>query len=265
MSLVPPVSTPRVVQANRRAGPRLRPDDLPWLERTRLRNGSPVSLIDLSLRGAFFEVGARLIPGDLTEFEFVGDDGPALAAGRILRSEVVEVRSDGVRYRGACAFAGPLPWARRLAPPLIPDGHPVIHGDDRFQPWWGVSETRLVFRHGRRLAGFTRGFQGSEGMVDLWPSRTASDREKQSVPLALLRALYVVRDFDAAGWPMTPDLSAAKTFQQVEVVFRNNERILGGITRFQKDDVGFWLLPLNQADTIRLFAVSSAVAEIRVF
>jgi hypothetical protein len=64
---------------------------------------------------------------------------------------------------------------------------------------------------------------------------------------------------------MTPDLSAAKTFQQVEVVFRNNERILGGITRFQKDDLGFWLLPLNQADTIRVFAVSSAVAEIRVF
>lgn len=265
MPLIQPVSTPRVVQANRRAVPRLRADDLPWLERARLRNGSPVSLIDLSLGGAFFEVAAHLRPGDLTEFEFVGDDGRAVAAGRILRSEVVQIHSDGVRYRGACAFAGPLPWSRRLAPLPVPDREPVIHGNDRFQPWWGCSETRLVFRHGPRLAGFTRGFQGTEGMLDLWPSRTASAREKQVVPLALLRALYVVRDFDAAGWPLTPNPRDAKAFQQVEVVFRNNERICGGITRFQKDDIGFWLLPLNPRDAVRVFAVSSAVAEIHVF
>lgn len=265
MLLAQPISTPRVVQANRRAAPRLRGDNLPWLERARLRNGSPLSLIDLSLRGAFFEVASRLRPGDLTEFEFVGEDGRAVTSGRILRSEVAEVRSDGLLYRGACAFAGPLPWTRRLVLPPVPGHEPVIRGDDSFQPWSGCSETRLVLRHGPRLAGFTRGFQGSEGIVDLWPSRTASAHEKQAVPVALLRALYVVRDFDAIGSPLTLDPHDAEALQQVEVVFRNNERICGGIARFQKDDGGFWLLPLNQREGIRMFAVSSAVAEIRVF
>jgi hypothetical protein len=264
VALVQPDSSPRIVQANRRAGPRLRADDLPWLERARLRNGSPVSLIDLSLGGAFFEVGARLLPGDLTEFEFVGDEGRAVTAGRILRSEVVQIRSDGVLYRGACAFDDPLPWTRRLALPPAADREPVIQADDRFQPWWGTSETRLIFRHGRRLAGFTRGFQGSEAFVDLWASRTASAGEKQSVPLPLLRAVYVVRDFDDAG-PVAPDRSAAKALQQVDVVFRNNERLSGGIPRFQRDDIGFWVLPVDEADAVRVFAVSSAVAEIRVF
>ena len=265
MALIPPNSTPRVVQANRRARPRLRADDLPWLERARIKNGSPVSLIDLSVGGAFFEVASRLMPGDLREFEFVGDEGRAVTAGRILRSEVVQVSSEGVVYRGACAFDDPLPWTRRLALPPASDREPVIQGDEAFQPWWGCSETRLVFRHGRRLGGYTRGFQGSEGFVDLWASRTASGGDKQTVPLPLLRALYVVRDFDAAGWPMSPDPRAAKALQQVEVVFRNNERLSGGITRFQRDEIGFWILPLDSHEAVRVFAVASAVAEIRVF
>jgi len=264
VALVQP-GTPRVVQANRRAVPRVRAGDLPWLERARLLNGSPLSLIDLSLGGAFFEVAARLMPGDLTEFEFVGDERRAVTAGRILRSEVVQVRSDGVLYRGACAFDDPLPWTRRLALPSSREPEPVIQGDERFQPWWGSSEARLVFRHGRRLTGFTRGFQGSEGIVDLWTSPNAAGGEKQSVPIPLLRALYVLRDFDAAGCPMAPDPRAAKALEQVEVVFRNNERISGGITRFQRDEIGFWILPLDPQEGVRVFAVSAAVAEIRVF
>jgi len=245
--------------------PRLRAGDLSWLERARLRNGSPLSLIDLSIGGAFFEVNSRLTPGDSTEFEFVGRDGRAVTAGRILRSEIVEVRSDGVWYRGACAFDDPLPWTHRLANPEGSDREPVIQADEQFQPWWGASEARLVFRHGRRLGGFTRGFQGSEGVVDLWGSRTAAADNKQSVPLPLLRAVYILRDFDANGRPMTPDPRAARALQQVDVVFRNNDRITGGIARFEKAEAGFWLLPLDPHEAVRVFAVSAGVAEIRVF
>jgi hypothetical protein len=245
--------------------PRLRADDLRWLERARLRNGSPISLIDLSLRGAFFEVASRLRPGDLTELELVGDSHRTVTAGRIIRSEIAAVRTDGIVYRGACAFDGPLPWTQRLAPAPTLDREPVIHRDVSFRPWSGCSETRLVFRHGPRLAGFTRGFQGFQGTIDLWPSLTAPAREKQVVPLALLRALYIVRDFDDAGVPLTIDPHDAETLQQVEVVFSNNERVAGGITGFQKGDLGFWVLPVHQQDGIRVFAVSSSVSEIRVF
>ncbi|HEX3704269.1 MAG TPA: hypothetical protein VHU82_13135 [Vicinamibacterales bacterium] len=245
--------------------PRLRADDLHWLERARLKNGSPVSLIDLSLRGAFFEVASRLRPGDLTELELVGDDRRAITVGRIIRAEIAAVRTDGIVYRGACMFDGPLPWTRRLAPAPMVGREPVIHRDVSFRPWAGCSEARLVFRHGPRLSGFTRGFQGSQGTIDLWPSCTAGAGEKQVVPLALLRSLVIIRDFDEAGAPLTLDPHDAETRQQVEVVFSNNDRVSGGITGFQKGDLGFWVLPVNQQEGIRVFAVSSSVSEIRVF
>jgi hypothetical protein len=265
VTLAQPACMPRIVPVNRRTEPRVRADDLHWLERARLTDGSPVSLIDLSLRGAYFEVASRLRPGDMTELELVGDQGRAVTAGRIVRSEIAQVRSDGIRYRGACVFAGPLPWTRRLTIAETGDREAVVlHGAERFQPWFGCSEIRLGFRHGRRLAGFTRAFEGSAEVIDVWPSPTASAREKQVVPLALLRTVHVVRDVHPGEAALRLD-SGDEALQQVEVVFRNNERICGGIAQFQKDRLGFWLVPVNQADAMRVFAISAAVAEIRVF
>jgi len=215
------VSTPRIVRANRRAFPRVRANDLPWLAHARLSQGPAVSLIDLSIRGASFEVTARLMPGGRTQLELVGDGGRAVASGWIVRSEVSEIRPDTVRYRGACTFSAPLPWNPQLRAQDTSEGEPLTCRSDAYAPWSGWSETLLIFRHSQRLAGFTRGFHGSEATIDLWPSRTAS--------------------------------------------FRNNDRLCGTMPAFDRRRSGFWVLPLGDRDPVRVFAVSSAVAEIRLF
>jgi hypothetical protein len=265
MVFVEAVNTPRIVRGNRRAFPRMRADDLSWLGHARLSKGPTVLLIDLSVHGASFEVASRLMPGDRTQLELVVDGGRAVAPGWIVRSEVAEILPGTVRYRGACAFSVPLPWNRQLRAREADDSTPVICRSEPYDPWRGWSETLLVFRHGQRLAGFTRGFQGSEAMIDLWPSPTASAHGKRVVPLALLRALCFIRDIDDDGTPCLADRRDASPFQQVEVVFQNNARLCGTMPAFEPTLSGFWLLPLGHRDPVRVFAVSSAVTEIRLF
>ena len=193
-------STPTLVRRNRRAHPRLVADQLRWLERVRLTQGPSVSLIDLSVHGAFFEVDCRLRPGDATNLELVAADERTVVNGHILRTEIIGLSADVIRYRGACAFDRPLPWSRRLsasAPALAP---PVLQPAD-YQPWSGWSEIRLTFRYSRLLRGYTRGFHASASALNLWPSHAAVDRERQTVPLSLLRSVVFVRDLDDDGRP----------------------------------------------------------------
>ena len=103
-------SAPILIRRNRRAYPRLAADQLRWLKRVRLRYGPPVSLIDLSVHGAFFEVDYRLRPGEETNLELVAADERAAVTVHIVRTEVSGLRADVVRYRGACEFDRPLPW-----------------------------------------------------------------------------------------------------------------------------------------------------------
>jgi len=258
-------SGPRLVRANRRAVPRVRASELHWLERVRHADHGAVSLIDLSAGGALFEVGARLDPGDVASLEFLAQGDRTVAAGRIVRSEIAGIGPDAVRYRGACEFVRPLAWARRLAPADAVQQAPTVVRGYALRGWWGGwSEATLVFRHGRRLTGFVRGFDPSAATVDVWPSRTASSREKQVVPLALLRAIHFVRDLDddgrtAAAAPDVADLS------QVEVAFRNNEIVRGALAGYDPDEQGFWILSGDHTPARRIFALAAAVAEIRVF
>src|SRR5882762_7938879 len=110
-------SRPTLVRRNRRAYPRLPADQLGWLKRVRLAYGPAVSLIDLSVQGAFFEVDFRLRLGDPTAFELVAADERAVVTGHIVRTEISGLSADVVRYRGACEFERPLPWGRRLSAP----------------------------------------------------------------------------------------------------------------------------------------------------
>jgi hypothetical protein len=265
MPLNQAVSTPRIVRANRRAFPRVRAEDLPWLARVRFLKGSAVSLLDLSVRGASFEVTSRLCLGDRTQLELQVDGSRTVASGWIVRSEVAEILPDAVRYRGACMFTAPLPWNRQLRGQETCGDTSLMCRSEPYEPWTGWSETMLVFRHGQRLSGFTRGFQGSEAMIVLWPSPTASAHAKQVVPLSILRAVCFTRDIDDNGTPRSHHRRDASPFQRVEVVFQNNARLYGTMPAFETTRSGFWLLPLGHRDPVRVFALSSAVTEIQLF
>jgi len=250
-----------IVRRNRRAYPRLAADQLGWLKGVHLTHGPAVSLIDLSVQGAFFEVDFRLRLGDPTAFELVAADERAVVTGHIVRTEISGLSADVVRYRGACEFERPLPWGRRLSAPEPPHDPPVIQPTD-YQPWCGWSEVRLMFRHGNRLHGFARGFHPSESALNLWPSCAASDRDRQTVPLSLLRTVVFVRDLDDEGRSLPGQHPDTRSLHAVEVTFRNNDFVRGATPGYDPGQIGFWILPSHHHQQPRVFAVSSAVREI---
>jgi hypothetical protein len=256
-------SGPILVRRNRRAYPRLAADQLQWLTRVRLKHGPAVALIDLSMRGAFFEVDYRLRLGDEANLELVAADEQADVTGHIVRTEVIGLSADGMRYRGACEFERPLPWRSRLSPPGPPLEPPVIQPTD-YQPWCGWSEVRLLFRHGRRLQGYARGFHPSEPAMNVWPSCAASDRGRETVPLSLLRTIVFVGDLDEDGRPQPSQHHDAESLTPVEVTFRNNDVVRGVTPGYDPGQVGFWVLPSHPLEQGRVFAVSSTVREICV-
>jgi hypothetical protein len=254
-------SKPIVVRRNRRAYPRLSADQLQWLKRAHLAGGPAVSLIDLSVYGAFFEVDYRLRSGDSTNLELVAEDERKTVVGHILRTEVCGLSADGVRYRSACEFERPLPWERRLsaaAPPV--EAAPIQPVD--YQPWCGWSEVRLIFRHGHRLQGYGRGFHPSEPVLNLWPSRVASDRERQTVPMSLIRTVVFVRDLDDDGRTLESQRPDTRSLHPVEVAFKNGEVVRGATPGYDPEQAGFWILPTDAGEPVRVFAVRSAVREI---
>jgi hypothetical protein len=254
-------STPILVRRNRRAYPRLAADQLGWLKRVRLTSGPAVSLIDLSVYGAYFEVDCRLQRGELTNLELVAEDERETVAGHIIRAEICSLSADAVRYRGALEFERPLPWGQRLSASAPPLEAPFIQPTD-YQPWHGWSEVRVMFRHGRRLQGYARGFHPSESVVNLWPSPAASDRERQTVPLSLLRTVVFVRDVDDDGRTLEGQRPDTQSLQPVEVTFKNNEVVHGGIPEYDPEQIGFWILPIRAGEQARVFAVRSTVREI---
>jgi hypothetical protein len=252
---------PIVVKRNRRAYPRLAADQLPWLKRAHLASGPAVSLIDLSLYGAFFEVDHRLRCGDSTNLELVGEDERETVVGHILRTEVSELSADAVRYRSACEFERPLSWERRLSAPAPPVEASFIQPTD-YQPWCGWSEMRLIFRHGHRLHGYGRGFHPSASTLNLWPSRVASDRERHTVPMSLLRVVVFVRDLDDDGRILDSQSPDTRSLHPVEVTFKNGDVVRGATPGYDPEQVGFWILPMHAGEQARVFAVRSAVREI---
>jgi hypothetical protein len=252
-----------LVRGNRRASPRLVLDQLPWLERVQLRDGSAVSLIDLSTHGALFEVDWRLRPGEATPFELIAADERAVVTGRVVRTEVSALSSVGLRYRGACTFDQPLPWSRLLSAPAPPLDVPVPRPCDD-QPWPGWSEVHVAFLHGRRLHGYTRGFHSSASVIDLWPSRSALDGERQMVPLTLVRQVVFVCDFDDAGTSTPLGYLGDRSVHPVEVTFRNNDIVRGTTPGYDAEQIGFWIVQSHPQNT-RVFAVSSAVRQICFF
>ena len=257
------VGAPRLVRKNRRASPRLVAERLRGLESARLANGPAVSLVDLSIHGALFEVSARLRPGDVTAVELMRSNEQAVITGSILRTEVSALRDGEVRYRAACTFDRPLPWRQELSAPSAPVDVPLPTSDE--PPPSGWSEVHLAFRYGHQVHGYTHGFHPSASVVDLWPSCTAADGDRQRVPLALLRRVAFIREFDGEGRVAIHADWDARAVHPVEVTFRNNEVLRGTTPGYDPGQSGFWIVPTGTPRTIRVFAISGAVREICFF
>jgi hypothetical protein len=228
-----------------------------------LQYGPSVSLVDLSTSGAAFEAERPLRPGAATVLELGAEHDQRVVAGRIIRCEVVGLRATSMRYRGACVFGRPLRWTERLSPGGISIPQPVIRPPAAPAPvsneW---SEVLLAFLHGRFLKGYTRSFHPAVTVLDIFPSLRAPERQAQKVPLSLLRTILFVHHYGALDPTMVVPRAGAVP-RRIEVTFKDNYVMVGTTPDYQEGTTGFIMRSPQLGDSMSVFAVSSAVREVR--
>ena len=126
---------------------------------------------------------------------------------------------------------------------------------------------RIVARHtdGKILKGFTQDFHPTRPQFSLWPSINATPKERIVVPIARLKAVFFVRDFNG-----NPQYQERKAFgakgqgRRVEVTFSDGEIILGTTLNYRPDGQGFFVSPADPAaNNTRVFVVATALRRVR--
>jgi hypothetical protein len=126
---------------------------------------------------------------------------------------------------------------------------------------------KIVVRHadGKILKGYTQDFHPSRPQFSLWPSITATPKERIVVPVSRLKAVFFVRDFTG-----NPSYRERKTFgpksqgRRVEVTFTDGENVLGTTLNYRPDGQGFFVSPADPAaNNTRIYVVSKAVRRVR--
>jgi hypothetical protein len=100
---VPQQEVPALGPHERRAFARIPAADLEWIREVRLKYGSPVSLVDLSPRGALLQTSTQLRPGTVQVLEIVGPQIESVPF-RVVRCHLTQIGEAGAIYRGACEF-----------------------------------------------------------------------------------------------------------------------------------------------------------------
>jgi hypothetical protein len=266
-------------ESDRRTHPRLSAPELRWLRSARLKNGSPVTLIDLSIGGVLIESDNRLCPGSTMALELVASSQIVVAL-RVVRAQIASLRAGPV-YRGACAFRRPLelpdlllhsstataPLSSEAAPPV-----PTASSDSAATPRSGASQvtigwSMIILRYldGRALKGFSNDFSASRTQFHLWPSAGGSSSLPMIVPLSGLKAVFFVRDFD--GDPAYIERQTFATVphgRKMEVTFLDGEVVVGSTLNYRPEGSGFFLCPADsRSNNVRIFVVGGSVRHAR--
>jgi hypothetical protein len=131
----------------------------------------------------------------------------------------------------------------------------------------GSTFQKIVARHGdgKILKGYTQDFHPSRPQFSLWPSINATPKERVLVPIAQLKAVFFVRDFN--GNPQYRErkiFSSKSQGRRVEVTFSDGEIVLGTTLNYRPDGQGFFVSPADPAaNNTRVFVVSAALRRVR--
>jgi hypothetical protein len=151
------------------------------------------------------------------------------------------------------------PVEPQAAPSDIPTRESAGQATSAFQ--------KIVARQadGTILKGYTQDFHPSRAQFSLWPSINATPKERVVVPVARLKAVFFVRDFNG-----NPKYQERKAFgargqgRRVEVTFSDGEIVLGTTLNYRPDGLGFFVSPADPAaNNTRIFVVTAALRRVR--
>lgn len=126
---------------------------------------------------------------------------------------------------------------------------------------------KIVVRYteGQILKGYTHDFSPVRQQFSLWPSVNARPTERVIVPLARLKGVFFVRDFNGnPGYIEQAEAGDAQHGRRIEVTLVDDEVIVGRTLSYRADGSGFFVIPADPlANNIRIFVVSSSVRQVR--
>jgi hypothetical protein len=121
------------------------------------------------------------------------------------------------------------------------------------------------FSDGTILKGYSQDFHPARPQFSLWPSINAVPSDRVLVPVARLKAVFFVRDFQG-----NPAYRERKTFvartqgRRIEVTFTDGEVIPGTTLNYRPDGQGFFVSPADAGgNNTRIFVVGTAVRRVR--
>ena len=241
----------------RRVHQRLRPGDVQWLRKLRLKNGPEVSLIDISSGGALVDAQVQLKPGATVTLQMNTAGRLVEIPSNVLRCGIATLQGPAT-YRGAFVFAQPIALAE------LERAH-LNGGIDRVAASVAWQKIVVRYREGSTLKGYTMDFHPSRGHFSLWPSVDAHATERVLVPLARLKALFFVKSFGGNKWHVaTESHQKATAGRRIEVTFFDKEVVRGTTLGYRPDGVGFFITPLDSTgNNQRVFVVNSAVHQVK--
>ncbi len=183
----------------------------------------------------------------------------------------VQVRLQATRIRLAslidrCSIVGVTPAAAEPEPAETDQEFPATRPaakENGFQ--------RIVVRYvdGGIVKGFAQDFHPSRPQFSLWPSINAKPSERVVVPVARLKAIFFVRNFNGNSSRQDRKTFGARSQGQgrrVEVTFLDTEVILGTTLNYRPDGQGFFVIPADaDGNNTRVFVASAAVRRVRFF
>jgi hypothetical protein len=134
-------------------------------------------------------------------------------------------------------------------------------------PRSGTSWNRIVVRYldGRMLKGYSQDFHPVRASFHVSPLTAPLDAKPVLVPMAQLKAIFFVRDFD--GNPRRVDgqtFDQSQTGRRIEVTFLDDEIMLGSTLGYRPDGSGFFVTPADsEGNNLRVFVLPGAIRHIR--
>ncbi len=160
----------------------------------------------------------------------------------------------------ASAPAAPLP-----APSAATRPAPLVAADPAAEAtlWQKVV---VRYAEGQTLKGYTQDFHASRPHFSFQSTPTGLPDDTVVVPLARLKAVFFVRDFDG-----NPDYVERKDLggdpqrgRRIEVTLNDDEVIVGTTFNYRSDGQGFFVTPVDpNTNNIRVFVVANSVRQVR--
>jgi hypothetical protein len=245
--------------ANRRTHLRLSADDVLWLQGVRIKYGADVRVMDISAGGILVETASEIRAETTVVFEVSILEATQLVPARVVRCSRIGYEGF-TRYQTACAFKRPL------SIPGVTPGEPVSEAPPAkaSSPAAAAIGQKVIarFLDGRVVRGYTNDFHASKPHLHLTNDAAS---ESRFVPIAQLKALFFVREFDGDSRRVErKEFERTTHGRKVEVTFHDGEILVGSTLGFKSPETPFFVQPADAAsNNVRVFVTPTATRQIR--